>query len=75
MYLCSPSGNQKQGVTLLLLSLFILHYFSKALKWECGEIIKSFRRTPILFWYDLLMICITNSDNFRYNFKGFRQAA
>ena len=26
-YLCTPSGNQKQGLPLLLLSLYILHYF------------------------------------------------
>ena len=31
-YLCTPSGNQKQGLPLLLLSLFILHYFSSTPK-------------------------------------------
>ena len=30
MYLCTPSGTKSKDVALLLLSLSILHYFSKA---------------------------------------------
>ena len=32
MYLCTPSGTKSKDVALLLLSLSILHYFSKAPK-------------------------------------------
>ena len=32
MYLCTPSGTKSKDAALLLLSLSILHYFSKAHK-------------------------------------------